>query len=248
MTQFKKFAKNTTGRDLIVGDIHGHFTKLQSLLDEVGFNPEAGDRLFSVGDLVDRGPESDDALEWLAKPWFHAVQGNHEGMAIDWAQGMGDRSNYVANGGAWNIGNTPEVRQLYADAFSALPIAIELETDLGLLGIVHAGCPYNDWTAFAVDLQRDDLTPMQRDHLTMMATWSRDRINNMDDSMVSGVDAVVVGHTPMERVTSLGNTIFIDTAGWHPKGNGFTILDASTMGKASHTKKPRQPEQEAFFA
>jgi serine/threonine protein phosphatase 1 len=228
----KNFSKNAAGRDLIVGDIHGHFTKLQAALDEVGFNPDAGDRLFSVGDLVDRGPESDDALEWLAKPWFHAVQGNHEGMAIDWAQGMGSRQNYVANGGAWNIGNTQAVRQLYADAFAALPIAIQLETALGPVGIVHAGCPYSDWTRFATALKSQDLRAMERDRLVMMATWSRDRIGKMDDSEVMGVRAVVVGHTPMERMTSLGNTIFIDTGGWHPKGSGFTIVDASTLGKA----------------
>lgn len=228
----KHFPRNAAGRDLIVGDIHGHFRKLETWLDQIGFEPEAGDRLFSVGDLVDRGPDSDDALEWLAKPWFHAVQGNHEGMAIDWAQGMGDRQNYVANGGAWNIGNTQAVRQLYADAFAALPIAIELETDLGTVGIVHAGCPYSEWTRFATALKNQDLRAMERDHLVMMATWSRDRIEKMDDSEVKGVRAVVVGHTPMERMTSLGNTIFIDTGGWHPKGHGFTIIDASTLSKA----------------
>lgn len=231
----QKFKKNIPARDLIVGDIHGHFSKLQSALDDAGFDPEGGDRLFSVGDLVDRGPESDDALEWLSKPWFHAVQGNHEGMAIDWAMGMGDRSNYVRNGGAWNVGNTQAVRQLYADAFAALPVAIELETALGTVGIVHAGCPYSDWTRFAAALESQDSKPMERDHLILMATWSRDRITKMDDSMVTGVRAVVVGHTPMERMTSLGNTIFIDTGGWHPKGHGFTILDASMLGKAWRT-------------
>lgn len=228
----QKFKRNIPARDLIIGDIHGHFSKLQSALDDVGFDPEDGDRLFSVGDLVDRGPESDDALEWLAKPWFHAVRGNHEGMAIDWAMGMGDGSHYVANGGAWNVGNTQAVRQLYADAFAAMPVAIELETELGTLGIVHAGCPYSHWTRFASALESQDLSAMQRDHLVMKATWSRDRITNMDDSMVLGVRAVVVGHTPMERMTSLGNTLFIDTAGWHPKGNGFTIIDAKTLMKA----------------
>jgi hypothetical protein len=37
----------------------------------------------------------------------------------------------------------------------------------------------------------------------------------------------------MERMTSLGNTLFIDTAGWHPRGHGFTIIDAATLGRAS---------------
>lgn len=62
-----RFDRNPLGRDLIVGDVHGCFTKLKASLDAVGFNLER-DRLFSVGDLVDRGPESDRALEWLAQP------------------------------------------------------------------------------------------------------------------------------------------------------------------------------------
>ena len=52
-----RFAQNTVGRDFAVGDIHGCFTELQRGLEAIGFDPST-DRLFSVGDLVDRGPES----------------------------------------------------------------------------------------------------------------------------------------------------------------------------------------------
>lgn len=75
-----RYTQNTIGRDFAVGDIHGMFRLLQTELDGIGFDPLV-DRLFSVGDLVDRGPDSELALEWIAKPWFHAVQGNHEDMA-----------------------------------------------------------------------------------------------------------------------------------------------------------------------
>lgn len=53
----QRFAVNQSGRDFAVGDIHGCFSKLEAALRRVGFIPEK-DRLFSVGDLVDRGPES----------------------------------------------------------------------------------------------------------------------------------------------------------------------------------------------
>ena len=39
------------GRDLVVGDIHGHFPTLARALDALDFDAEA-DRLFSVGDLT----------------------------------------------------------------------------------------------------------------------------------------------------------------------------------------------------
>lgn len=42
-----------TGR----GDIRGCFNRLQAGLELLGFDPDK-DRLFSVGDLVDWGPES----------------------------------------------------------------------------------------------------------------------------------------------------------------------------------------------
>jgi len=72
MQRFQLVGANVQGRDLAVGDIHGHFDRLQQSLDAVGFNKEK-DRLFSVGDLVDRGPFSRAALHWLEQPWFYAV-------------------------------------------------------------------------------------------------------------------------------------------------------------------------------
>lgn len=63
----RRFDRKPLGRDLIVGDAHGCFTKLQASLDAVGFNLER-DRLFSVGDLVDRGPESAHTLRPAEPP------------------------------------------------------------------------------------------------------------------------------------------------------------------------------------
>lgn len=236
----KRFERNTTGRDLIVGDVHGYFSKLQAALDAVAFDP-ARDRLFSVGDLVDRGPESDLALEWLSKPWFHAVQGNHEDMAIRWPNGHMDAGNYVGNGGAWNISNPPSLQREISDALAALPVAIELETEAGTLGIVHAECPCASWQDFTYALETGwvrhadgSLVQSRRevDHLISMAQWARSRITAMDRSEVTGVRAVVVGHTPMERYTTLGNVHYIDTGGWLPEHRGrghFTLLDAATL-------------------
>jgi len=65
---------NTLGRDFIVGDLHGCRSLLEDLLAEVAFDG-ARDRLFSVGDLVDRGPDSEGCLELLKEPWFYPVLG-----------------------------------------------------------------------------------------------------------------------------------------------------------------------------
>lgn len=218
----QRFAQNAAGRDFIVGDIHGCFTRLQERLDLIGFDPSA-DRLFSVGDLVDRGPESEMALDWLAKPWFHAVRGNHEQMAVDHAAGFSDDRIYISNGGAWYLAMTKPEQHLFADEFSAMPIAITLETAAGEVGLVHAECPAADWDSLIRALDSD-----RGEQVAMLCMWSRDRITSAFEDDVAGVRAVVVGHTPVQAFTSLGNVLYIDTGAVFP-GRAFTILDAATL-------------------
>lgn len=227
----QRFAKNEKGRDLIIGDIHGCFTKMGAALRAIGFDPEQGDRLFSVGDLVDRGPESIEALNFITCDFVHAVAGNHEDMAVRLPDGNMPMENYRANGGAWMIALDRETQLEVSAALSALPIAIELETKHGLVGIVHAECPFSEWDAFTSKLEDPSLPSRYMQQMIDTAQWARDRINSGDDSMVEGVRAVVVGHTPMQQMTSLGNTLFIDTMGWRPEGK-FTILDADTLQPA----------------
>lgn len=230
-TLFRRVERNTRGRDIIVGDVHGCFTLLRSALVRIGFNVDGGDRLFMVGDLVDRGPESIQALDFLALPWVYAVQGNHEAMAIDWASGSGmDQRNYAANGGAWMMALDRETQCEVGATLSALPIAIELDTKTGPIGIVHAECPFDDWGHFIRELTAPECGTQRRGQIIDAAIWSRTRIGRADESIVTGVRAVVVGHTPMERMTSLGNTVFIDTMGW--RGYDFTLIDAATLWPA----------------
>lgn len=228
----RRFAANPTGRDLIVGDIHACFGKLRADLDAVGFDPAAGDRLFSVGDLVDRGPEPMEALRWLEQPWFFAVAGNHDDFAIRWPRGFMDPLNYARNGGYWNIANPPELQQAVATAFAALPVAIELETAAGLVGIVHADCPAPSWPAFVAALENPALSNAQRGSLIDAAQWSRDRAERLFREDVEGVRAVVVGHVTVTQVSSLGNVVFIDTGAWRDQGadpGRFALLDAATL-------------------
>ena len=50
--------------DYAVGDLHGCLPQLEQLLAEIAFDP-AVDRLWSVGDLVNRGPDSAGVLRYL---------------------------------------------------------------------------------------------------------------------------------------------------------------------------------------
>lgn len=230
MTKFiKYFTVNTLGVDYVVGDIHGHFTKLSQCLKALDFEP-AVDRLFSVGDLVDRGPESDAATEWLEFPWFHAVMGNHEDMAIRWPRGNMDQHNYNANGGGWNIMNPPCRQQEISDALADLPLCIHLETNYGNVAIVHADLPAYDWAEFeSLAMQYEAIqSSTRRQNFMDSCMWNRGRVEQGNHTPVKGVHTVVVGHTPMDAPTLLGNVLHIDTAGWHPRGAGFTFFNVRT--------------------
>jgi len=226
----KHFTRNTTGRDLVVGDIHGHFTKLQRALDAFGFDPASGDRLFSVGDLVDRGPESASVLDWLDRPWFHPVIGNHEDMAIRWGLPgcRMDLELYARNGGAWNIGHVPAERLAISDALSALPLAIEVETAKGLVGIVHAE-PTEDWNELRGLLQDEAIPRSRLKQLRQCLLWDRSRVEGGYQSVIKGLRAAVVGHTPVKRPSWLGGVLYIDTGAWSSDEKQFALINLATL-------------------
>lgn len=222
MTQMiQRFERNTKGRDIAVGDIHGHFRRLEQTLACINFDVTR-DRLFSVGDLVDRGPECNDCTGWLAQPWFHAVRGNHEDIAIRFAKGNPvDRAIYLRNGGDWFMALNSVRQQQIGAAFDAMPYAIEVETEQGVVGLVHANVPLDDWTYLGEELL---FNRSSRDRVM----WDRGRIESQDGSHVQNIRAVVVGHTPLKRPALLGNVHHIDTAGWS-EGGHFTLLDLNTL-------------------
>lgn len=144
-----KFIKNvkcnTEGRDFIVGDLHGCYDELMRLLTHVNFNPKS-DRIFSTGDLVDRGPKSLECLSLLAKPWFHAVLGNHEDVLLTKIKEVNNiNKDFISKFKNDDSGMTKDeasyVKSLepYAEAIFKMPLAIAVDHMLlGKFYIVHA--------------------------------------------------------------------------------------------------------------
>lgn len=64
--------------DWVIGDVHGCWETLQRLLERIRWEPER-DRLWLIGDLVNRGPRSLAVLRWATRqPQLDAVLGNHD--------------------------------------------------------------------------------------------------------------------------------------------------------------------------
>ena len=222
MALVKRFPLNTQGRDFVMGDVHGTFSLVRQALDKVGFDPRK-DRLFSVGDLVDRGPLSDEAAEFLTLG--HAVRGNHESMFLDiYADGVPDEDQLALatrhNGMEWWMDLTPARREAHLRAFAGLPIAIEVETRRGTVGLLHAEVtPGLTWQQFVARVEADDPVVIEQ------ALWGRGRVKRGDRAGVPGVGRVFVGHTPLNRPVRLGNVYYVDT------GAVFGVLDPQVNGR-----------------
>ncbi len=215
---FQRFEANASGHDYVVGDIHGRFDLLERGMAAVRFDPER-DRMFSVGDLVDRGPRSEEAVDWIRQPWFHAVRGNHEQRCIESEPGM-----HLCNGGGWFLALSDEKQDATRAVFDALPIAIEVDLGDGIAGIVHAEVPGDDWTEFRAMLQNP---PAILDHIERFALWGRDVIRRRSTfGGVAGVNVVYVGHTPLESAQEVENVRYIDTGAVF--GRKLTIFNMHT--------------------
>jgi len=182
-------------------------------MQKAGFNARV-DRLFSVGDLVDRGAQSMRAKRFLGLPYVAAVRGNHEAWWLSLYEGgspdpevvraLGSRMNI---GVQWWLEADPKERDDLVVMFRSLPLAIEIETDRGSVGIVHGDVPTGmSWQAFKAAVERGD------EKVVQTALWGRSRIRGGDSTGVPGVGRVFVGHTPQwNGLRSYGNVYAIDT-------------------------------------
>jgi serine/threonine protein phosphatase 1 len=198
------FKQNKKGTDWFVGDIHGTFSALEKQLESRGFN-ESSDRLFCTGDLIDRGDESQRAIEFLEKNWFFSVLGNHDNFVLQDYNDKNVKSMWFWNGGAWWFNETTdEIKQQFIKLFTELPHIIEVETKLGKVGIVHAEVPINfsNWN----DLIKDIDTWNTADSLL----WGRKRLNKEIREEIENIDLVVSGHTCIIDPVRLANSVFID--------------------------------------
>lgn len=200
------YGKNEKGRDFVCSDLHGMLRKFYEACDRVSFDPSK-DRIFCCGDLGDRGDESERCLRLLEKPWFKSTRGNHEDMLLmGFTQAYGQRF-HSNHGGEWYYSLKKEKRQYLAELVQALPYAIEVETDAGLIGVAHADVTA-PWSAIREAL--DGTAPDNNAPCKMSIAWGDSRFKNKDTTLVEGVHHVYVGHIPLKEMRTYGNVTYID--------------------------------------
>ncbi|MEW7866047.1 metallophosphoesterase [Aeromonas diversa] len=221
-----------SGRAWFMGDLHGCFSLLREKLADSGFNPGQGDMLIGVGDLIDRGPDSLACLSLLERPWFRTVLGNHEAMMLGALQGSEEEHlRWRRNGGEWFDRLSAEEQQSVRGVLphlAALPLALTVETASGAhIGVVHADPGSNDWNnldeAFCLQHRRTLLWERGR-----LMGW---QLGGQHPGEVTGVDRVVMGHTPLrdEHWLRLGNLCWLDTGATY-NGELTLVSDLTLLG------------------
>ena len=92
-----------------VSDVHGNYTLLRKILDKMGFfNDKRPHKLLMNGDLLDRGQEANQLIDFMidlmGKDMLIFVLGNHEELLIQCLQELarGSVSEHHYLNGTWN--------------------------------------------------------------------------------------------------------------------------------------------------
>lgn len=193
---------NTQGRDFIVGDLHGCYVELIERMQQVRFDEEK-DRLFCVGDLIDRGRDSPACIRLLDEPWFFCVRGNHEEMLIEYIGGnYGALSMWLSNGGQWVLDQKLKDIIGWYNKLKTLPLVIHVE---GQFNVLHA-----EWYKGQVELMHGKFGLDDQATLQWGRSYIKDRKHNLPYSGQLTL-RTYVGHTPVRQTTEHGPFMFIDT-------------------------------------
>lgn len=199
-------------RTLVIGDIHGCLTALETLVESIGLT--ADDTLVTLGDYIDRGPDSKGVIDYLLdlKAKFNVItlKGNHE-LMLEGARYDEDQLYlWLVNGGinaaqSFGIEYLDELPQKYWDFMAACELYYETENHI----IAHAGLEPN--------------TPLE-EQKTDSLCWLR--IHETEPHM-SG-KTLICGHTVQRdgKPLQLSHAICIDTHAFG--GKWLTCLDVDT--------------------
>jgi len=208
-------------RTFVVGDIHGQHRALVACLKAVQFDYRR-DRLIVLGDVCDRGPNVREAFDELLKikNCIYLV-GNHDIMALEWAETGRRDENWLSQGGDLTYRSYAGVPMPEAHRRLIRGGRVYFE-DAGQL-FLHAGFD-----------PRRPVAGQPRDFLT----WDRELVGTAWEAhragrawRVPGYSEVFVGHTPTLLFGSsaplhLGNLWLLDTGAGYSQM--LTIMEAAT--------------------
>jgi hypothetical protein len=189
------------GRLIAIGDIHGCHLEFAELLARLELARD--DRLILLGDLVNRGPDSNKVIALAREHHAVALMGNHELRLLKHRR-TGDKKFVKA-------GDAETSSRLGADDWrylEAMPLTFE-EPTLNVV-FVHGGfLPNESWQKQPAEVVTR-IQVVDRDGKAAKRAEAPDAPLWAD--LWSGPPFVIYGHTPREEVYKLKWSLGLDTA------------------------------------
>lgn len=204
-------------RRIVIGDIHGHYSGLMTLLEAIA--PGSDDQVYFLGDLIDRGPQSAQVIEFVKESSYQCILGNHEQLLLEsFPNGQvypPALQAWLQSGGRATIASYGQSGILleHIEWLQTLPTYL----DLGDLWLVHAG------------VHPDLLIEQQTSH---EFCWIREEFHSSPQPYFAN-KLIITGHTitftfpgviPGAIARGQG-WLCIDTGAYHPKSGWLTGLD-----------------------
>ena len=190
---------------IVIGDVHGEYDKLMRLIEKLPYT----DDLCFVGDLIDRGPQSKEVVDFVINNNHKCVIGNHEVFLTNslytndggaHCYNIDVYEMWMFNGGKKTLDSFGDSIWEYLDWFKKLPFYIQN----GRYLITHS------YAANSIYTDTDNLV------------WTRDMSRPINDNVIN-----IFGHTIHEKPTQYhGRHWCIDTGAFHT--GILTAMDLKT--------------------
>jgi len=131
----RKQRKDFASRLLIVGDVHGCLAELKLLLKVVKASHQGPVSVVIVGDLVNKGPSSEEVLDFCVENSILSVRGNHDEACLQAVFRIGRKENSWDEKYEW----TQNLNETQVEFLCNLPYSIMLEDTSPPILVVHAG-------------------------------------------------------------------------------------------------------------
>ncbi|MEB3360046.1 MAG: metallophosphoesterase family protein [Synechococcales bacterium] len=211
--------KQNRNRRIFVGDVHGHYDALMRMMEAIA--PGTDDQVYFLGDLIDRGPQSAQVLDFVRQYGYTSLMGNHEQMLLEaFPNGRASAAALQAwlfSGGQTTVASYDRPGYLLdqLDWIRTFPLYL----DLGDIWLVHAGMHPNLSIA---------------DHTTQELCWIREVFHSNPKPYFPD-KLIITGHTITFTLPGVAPGMIargagwldIDTGAYHPKSGWLTALDFS---------------------
>ena len=148
------YKKRMEIRRFVIPDIHGCSLTFNSLIHQV-LQVRKTDRVYLLGDMIDRGPRSKEVLDLIMELRARGfsiccLRGNHEQMLLDAPRSADNLRTWILNGGyatldSFGVSKVADIPRRYVEFVHNLPFYIELEDCI----LVHAGLNFEEGEPFS---------------------------------------------------------------------------------------------------